>query len=104
MLGLRLLTCLFKGGLAGLGGGRGRGQGCGHLGLSKGRGFRVLVPGHLTVQLTLGQLDILAGALAKGIQHARILLHQTAFRCIRKDMLFNFQLSTGLRQNKNKGR
>ena len=89
---MRLLTCVFKGGLAGLGGGRGGGQGCGHLGLSKGRGFRVLVPGHLTVQLTLGQLDILAGTLAKGIQHARILLHQTAFKSMNTDMLFAFYM------------
>ncbi len=76
----------------GLGGGRGRGKGCGHLGLSKGRGLGVLVPGHLTVQLTLGQLDVLTGAFAKGIQHARILLHQTAFRSMNTDMLFVFSL------------
>lgn len=85
---LRLLTCLFKGGLARLGGGWGRGKGCGHLWLSEGRGFGVLVPGHLTIQLTLGQLDVLAGAFAKGVQHARILLHQTAFRSINADTLF----------------
>ena len=70
----------------------GGGEGCGHLGLRKGRGLRILVPGHLTVQLTLGQLDILAGAFAKGIQHARILLHQTAFRSMQTDVLFAFQL------------
>ena len=60
--------------------------------LCKGGRLGVFVPCHLAVQLALGQLNVLTGTLAKGIQHTRILLHQTAAAIDKKTSFLLFAM------------